>query len=56
MAKRLGQLKLPYEVLKSAFEDNMDDIQAFHECLREAGKLGVTKSGVTFENEPPFFR
>ena len=37
MAKRLGQLKLPYEVLKSAFEDNMDNIQAFHECLREAG-------------------
>ena len=42
IAKRLGELDLPYDMLKSAFEDNMDDSQAFHECLRKAG---ITRKG-----------
>lgn len=37
MAKRLSQLKLPYEMLQSTFEDNFDDRQAFYGYLRKAG-------------------
>ena len=37
MAKSLSQLKLLYETLQSAFEDNIDDRHAFYNCLRKAG-------------------
>ena len=37
MAKCLSRLKITYEMLKSAFEDNVDDRQAFHDFLRGAG-------------------
>ena len=37
MAKSVSQLKLSYETLQSAFEDNIDDRQAFYDCLRKAG-------------------
>ena len=55
MAKCLGELELPYDMLKPAFEDNMDNSQAFHECLHKPespGKDGVIKFGLTFEDEP----
>ena len=36
MAKCLSRLKLAYEDLKSTFDDNIDDRQAFYDCLRKA--------------------
>ena len=37
MLKRLGQLELSYDALKSAFADNIDDRLAFYNHLRSAG-------------------
>ena len=37
MAKCLSRLNMTYEMLKSAFEDNVDDRQAFYDFLRGAG-------------------
>ena len=37
MSKRLSQLELSYDTMKSAFEDNIDDRQAFYDYLRRAG-------------------
>ena len=54
MAKSLSQLKLSYEMLKLAFEESIDDREAFYDYLRKAespGKSGVRKSGPTFEDE-----
>ena len=53
MTKCLSQLKLPYEMLKSAFEDNMENRQAIHNCLckAEITRAGVTKSGPTFKDD-----
>ena len=54
MAKCLSRLKISYEMLKSAFEDNVDDSQAFHDFLHGAGitrKAWCEKSGTIFEDE-----
>ena len=37
MSKRLSQLELSYDTMKSAFEDNVDDRQAFYDYLKGAG-------------------
>ena len=37
MSKRLSQLKLSYDALKSVFDDNIDNRQAFNKQLHKSG-------------------
>ena len=54
MSKCLSQLELPYDTMKSAFEDNIDDRQAFYDHLKGAGinrKVWRKEFGITFVSE-----